>query len=196
MRFHLSLFLAAIIFWAVAHPEAALAVDQQHIGDYSFILPEGFEARYFEDNGEQFGKTMILNQPFNQRDFGQAIVYCLREKKTEYKRFTLPGKERIYLQMGQRRQIPVFITATEDVAQYGLNFKFSLLEERSINSREIKDREYFFVVIEMDASNDDFHTLLFICDLRKNDGFFDADEYKSQVTGAAVQLLDSIKKRF
>ena len=195
MRFHLSLILAAVVFLIAPHP-AALADERQHIGDYSFTLPDGFEARYFEDNSNQFGKTLILNQPFNQRDFGQAISYCLREKKTEYKRFALPDKERIYMQMGPRRQIPVFITATEDVAQYGLRFKFSLLEERSINNREIKDREYFFVVIEMDASNDDFHTLFFVCDLRKNDGFFDADEYKSQVTGAAVQLLDSIKKRF
>ncbi len=190
MRFCLALFL--LLFCAL--PCDALAQERETAGNYSFDLPEGYALRRFESNEAKFNKNLVINEVFEQKDSGAAIVYCLREKKTEYRSFALPAKERISLQTAPRRYLQMFISATEDVRHEEMWFKFSLLEEKSSNSREIKDRERFVVAIEMGAASDDYHTMLFVCDFRKIDGFFDVEEYKSQVTNTAVQVLDSIKK--
>lgn len=163
-------------------------------GEYSFILPEGFELREFVADDNKFDKTLILNKPIDTKDLSRAVVYCLREKKTDYNNFALPAKDRINIQTAPRRNTQVLVTATEDVRHDGMWIKFSLLEEKSTNAREIKDRERFVVAIEMDAMNDGYHTILFICDFRKHNVFFDNDGYKSQVTGIAIDILDSIKR--
>lgn len=163
-------------------------------GNYSFEMPEGYEFREFSVSGAKFDKTLVLNQPFNPKDAGLAIVYCQRENKTDFSSFSLPHKERINLQTAPRRNIQLAISATEDMRHEDMWFKFSLLEERSVNSREIKDRERFMVAIEANAAGEDKHTMLFIGDFRKIDGFFDVEEYRSQVTNTAVMVLDSIKK--
>jgi hypothetical protein len=188
-----ALFLA-ITLCLLPFSAAAAAENRTRCGEYSFNAPEGFELRYFEDRSPAFNKTLILNQLPDPRDFSQAMIYCLREKKTEYRNFILPEKERLHLQLAARRFVQMFVTATEDVLQEERWFKFSLLEERNANSREIRDRENFFVAIEADARDDDFHTLIFVCDFRKPEGFFNFEEYKSQVTDVGIQILDSIKK--
>lgn len=170
------------------------AESRTRCGEYSFNAPTGFELRHFEDLSPVFNKTLILNQPPESRDFSQAVIYCLREKKTEYRSFVLPEKDRLYLQLAPRRLVQMFVTATEDVLQEERWFKFSLLEERNANSREIRDRENFFVAIEANARDDDFHTLIFVCDFRKTEGFFDFERYKSQVTDVGIQILDSLRK--
>ena len=184
--------LLCLLIWM----ETAPAETPGQVGEYGFILPEGFELRYYEDSSLKYNRVLMINQPFNQQDLSQAVVYCLREKKTEYRGYTLSGKERIYLQLPTRRNVQVYVSATEEVQQNGIFSRFSLLEEKSSNSREIRDRENFFVVIEMNAQDEFFHTLFFICDFRKGEGFFDFEEYKSKVTGAGIQLLDSIRKQF
>lgn len=192
MRIHI---ITAITFLCLLLPGPAVALENRVVcGEYSFVLPEGFELREFTYEGNSFDKALIINNPAGSKDLSSAIVFCVREKKTEFRSFALPAKERINLQTAPRRYIQMLITATEDVRHDGMWIKFSLLEEKSTNAREIKDRERFAVAIEMDAVNEGYHTIFFICDFRKGSAFLDSDEYKSQVTGVAIDILDSIKR--
>lgn len=165
-------------------------------GDYSFELPSGFELRNTTINTPSFNKNIELNYPFEQRDLLAATVTCLREKKTTQQSFALPAKEKIdFLTGAKRSSAPMLISATENARHDNMWIKFSLLEERTANSRVINGRERFIVAIEIDATGDDWHTILFVSDFRKFEGFFDSDEYKSHVTGMAIQVMDSIRKR-
>lgn len=188
------LLLLFLLLLRLCAPHAAAAEGPARCGEYSFELPPGFDLRSFEDNSPAFNKTLIINQPQGPKDFSQAIIFCRRELKTEYRAFALPAKERLHLQLAPRRNTQMFITATEDVLQEELRSKFSLLEERSQNSRHIRDRENFFVAIELDGQNEAFHTMLFVCDFRNGDGFFDFEEYKAHVTSVATRILDSLQK--
>lgn len=171
-----------------------LAAARVECGEYSFELPEGFELRTIREESSRYDKILILNEPFIQKELTSATITCYREKKTEFQSFSLPHKEKINLQVGARKYTQMLLTATENARQDSTWVKFSLLEERTTNSREIRGRERFMVAIEMDASSDDSHTLLFVSDFRSFDGFFDTDEFKSQVTGVATQVMESLKK--
>lgn len=190
--------LAPVLFLAVLCPNSLFAADagRTECGEYDFELPPGFELRTITVDGPDFNKTLNLNEPFAQKDLLAATVTCLREKKTAYRSFALPHKEKINFLTGARLSaVPMHISATENSRHDNIWIKFSLLEERSTNARVINGRERFMVAIETDAAGEDWHTVLLISDFRRFDGFFDADEYKSDVTGVAVRVLESLRKR-
>lgn len=193
-----SLLVVPVIFLAFFASPTLFAAESRRTdcGEYSFEMPQGYELRNITIDGPKFNKTLTLNQPFEQKDLLSATVICVREKKTEYQNFSLPNKDKIdYLTAARRSAAQMLISATENASHDNMWIKFSLLEERIANSRVINGRERFMVAIEMDAMTDDWHTMLFVSDFRHFDGFFDADEYKSGVTGTAIQVMDSIKKR-
>lgn len=177
-------------------PQALWAAESRRLacGEYSFELPPGFELREITIDENKYNKTLTLNLPFNQKDLSNATIICVREKKTDQQSFTLPYKEKINFRTAARRNTQLLISATENARLNNMWMKFSLLEERISNARVIQGRERFLVAIEMDALSEDWHTVIFVSDFSKFDGFFDADEYKSQVTGTAIQVMDSIKK--
>lgn len=193
MRALLRIFFTFLLF--LTSSPAFGAETRVDCGDYSFELPQGFELRNIELSNEKFDKTLSLNSPFNQKELANATITCVREKKTEYQTFSLPNKEKINFLTAASRSIPLQISATENTRQDNTWFKFSLLEERTTNSREIKGRERFMVAVEMDATNDDWHTIIFVSDFRSFEGFFDADDFKSQVTRTAIQIMDSVRKK-
>lgn len=197
MKLFLHILLPALLL-ALAAPLELYAAEERRVncGEYSFELPPGFELRNIEIDGQRFDSALALNSPFSQKDLSQAVVTCLREKKTDYKTFVLPHKDKIYLSVAARRQAQMFVSATESIQQNGLKLSFSLLEERVANSREIKGRERFIVAIELNASSDGWHTIIFVSDFRKFDNTFDADEYKARVAGAASLIVESIIKNF
>lgn len=178
-------------------PSQLYAAESRRVscGGYSLELPQGFELRSMEIDSPQFSKNLTLNVPFNQKDLSSAIVICVREKKSTQSSFALPAKEKILLRVQAKRDAQMLISATENVSHESTRAKFSLLEEPVTNKREIKGRERFMVAIEMDATGEAWHTMLFVGDFRDFDSFIDADEYKSQVTGVAIQVMDSIRKQ-
>lgn len=193
-----SRFLLPVLLLAALWPASLNAAEARRAecGEYSFELPPGFELRTITVDGPSFNTTLNLNEPFAQKDLLAATVTCLREKKTAYPSFALPHKEKINFLTGARLSaVPMHISATENSRHNNIWIKFSLLEERNTNARVINGRERFMVAVETDASGDDWHTVLFVSDFRRFDGFFDADEYKSDVTGVAVQVLESLNKR-
>lgn len=191
-------FALPVLLLAFSAPSYLLAAESRRAdcGEYNFELPQGFELRHIEINTPDFSKNLDLNQPFEQKDLSSATVTCVREKKTAQQEFSLPHKEKInFLTAARRSSVQMLISATENARHDDMRLKFSLLEERTANSRVINGRERFIVSIEMDATGDDWHTMLFVSDFRKLDGFFEADEYRSHVTGIAVKVMDSIRKR-
>lgn len=195
MKAFLHLALLALLL-SVFMPQALWAAEPRRMlcGEYSFELPQGFELREIIIDADKYEKTLTLNLPFNQKDLSNATLTCVREKKTDQQSFSLPYKEKIHFRIAARRSTLLLISATENARLNNMWMKFSLLEERISNARVIQGRERFLVAIEMDALSEDWHTMLFVSDFSKFDGFFDADEYKSQVTGTAIQVMDSIKK--
>lgn len=191
LRLEILLLLLAFICSSAAQAAESRRVD---CGEYSFEMPPGFELRTLEIDSAKYDSSLTLNLPFNQKDLVSATVTCVREKKTDHQSFSLPYKDKINFRVAARRNAQMLISATENARQNNMWMKFSLLEERISNARVIQGRERFLVAIEMDALSEDWHTMLFVSDFSKFDGFFDADEYKSQVTGTAIQVMDSIKK--
>lgn len=190
------LLLPALLLCAFA-PPALFAAEPRRAdcGEYSFDMPQGFELREIVIDEPKYEKVLTLNLPFNQKDLLNATVTCVREKKTDQQSFSLPYKEKINFRTAARRNTQMSISATENARLNNMRLKFSLLEERISNTRVIQGHERFMVAIEMDAMSEDWHTMLFVSDFRNFDGFFEADEYKSQVTGTAIQIMDSVRKQ-
>lgn len=177
-------------------PSQLCAAESRRVncGGYSLELPKGFELRMIEIDSPQFTPNLTLNQPFNQKDLSSAIVTCLREKKSTQADFALPAKEKVLLRIQPKRDTQMLITATENVSHENTQAKFSLLEEPITNKREIKGRERFMVSIEMSAAGEAWHTMIFVSDFRDFESFINPDEYRSKVTGLAIQVMDSIRK--
>lgn len=198
------LFFTAFVFVIFYQPQLALAAAEAPVeqpdprrtpcGNYSYILPEEFEARYHSIESTVFSNELVINDPFVSRDLTRATVICLQEKKTNLKGFILPKKKSILRRILGRMTSTLQMTAMEDINQNNQLFKFMILEEQPGGNREVRGKYMYVPVIEIASRNDTHHTMLFVSDGREPKGFFYMEDFKTQVNDIANSILESIKQ--
>lgn len=189
-----TLVLCAFTAFATSGALAGSKVNRVMCGNYSFVLPENFELQVVKEESGVFGKELLLSTPYKASSEHKAVVTCLLEKKTEYRDLVLPRKEAIKLVTVPRQSLPINITAADDLNRQGIQARYAILEEKKGNDREVRGMYYYIPVLEMMASDDDYHTIIFFNDYREDDEFFNMEEYRSKVNRTAAQVWHTIKK--
>ena len=183
-------FLAALVVSAVAQPVWAKS-KRVNCGDYSFIMPDGYTLTEVIDKHNEFQPEFTFQLPSNGQS---ASVICLREKKTDYYDFALLRKHNIRLQTAPRQFVKMFISATQSMTtRNGLHYNYIILEETAPSTREVRGMRYF-PILEMNAVDDEYHTMIIVSDSRSEDDFFNMEEYRSNVNRVAAQIIRTMNK--
>ncbi|MDR2892209.1 MAG: hypothetical protein LBV80_03870 [Deltaproteobacteria bacterium] len=191
LRFVPLLFCLAAVLPAQAGAQNS-EIKRVSCGGYSFTLPEGYELRIVQTDSENFAEGLVLNDPFLDSEAEAATLICLRERKTEFSEYVLDAKQAVKLRISPRQAVSMNIMATQDIIRSGMAFKYSILEEQQANRREIRGIHYYVPVIEINGQNEEYHTLLFLKDFRKNGEYYSMEGYASAVNRTAELVLRSI----
>ncbi|MDL2307534.1 hypothetical protein LJC48_05870 [Desulfovibrio sp. OttesenSCG-928-C06] len=186
----LGLFLLAALLITACETPAQAKSKRVNCGAYSFILPERFTLVESTANPNEFQSDFTFQLPSNGKS---ASIICMREKKTEYYDYILFRKQNIRLQTAPRQFAKMVISATQNMTSGGLNYTYSILEETGSSQREVRGKQYI-PVIEMNAADDEYHTMLMVSDARSENDFFNMEEYRSTVNKVATQIVRSMKK--